>query len=133
MRRRRFHAGPALGIALALVIAATGCGGSGDKTAEKPAPPPANLGSPDGRVAITVDGEGFHPNRIAAFEGKPIKLAVTRTTNETCGTEIVFKTLDMKRELPLNETVEITITPAAKGEIAFACPMDMLKGSIVVQ
>jgi plastocyanin domain-containing protein len=29
--------------------------------------------------------------------------------------------------------VEVTLTPAEKGTITFACGMDMLKGSIVVQ
>jgi hypothetical protein len=122
----------ALGVVVAL--AASGCGhGAGDRSAEKPAPPPSNLGSSEGRVAITVDGEGFHPNRIAAHPGQPITLALTRTTNETCANQIVIASLGVTKDLPLNETVEVTVTPAEKGEIAFACGMNMLKGSIVVQ
>ena len=130
MRSMRFG----IPLAAALALFAAGCGGhGGDQSAEKPAPPPANLGSSEGRVAISVDGEGFHPNRIAAHPGQPITLAVTRTTNETCGTEIVIASLGVRKELPLNQTVEVTVTPSEKGEIAFACGMNMLKGSIVVQ
>ena len=38
----------------------------------------------------------------------------------------------LKRALPLNEPVVIEFTPA-KGEIAFACGMGMLHGTVLVQ
>lgn len=99
-------------------------------TGEAPAPAPA---AGEARVVqVTVDGQGFHPDRIAATAGEPVTLAITRTTDETCGTEIVMPALSIERKLPLNERVEITLTPQEKGEIAFACGMDMLKGTIVV-
>jgi Cu(I)/Ag(I) efflux system membrane fusion protein len=120
-------------LVVAVSAALAGCGGGEGDAARKPVPPPANLGSPEGTVAVTVDGEGFHPNLIAARAGHPITLAVTRTTNETCGTEIVIPSLGIERALPLHQTVEVTLTPAEKGTITFACGMDMLKGSIVVQ
>lgn len=99
-------------------------------TGEAPAPAPA---AGEARVVqVTVDGQGFHPDRIAAKAGEPVTLAITRTTDETCGTEIVMPAMSIERKLPLNEKVEITVTPQEKGEIAFACGMDMLKGTIVV-
>ncbi|MGH7724501.1 MAG: cupredoxin domain-containing protein [Candidatus Eiseniibacteriota bacterium] len=118
------------GLALALPILASlalslSCGpSSGTKT-------PA--ATSEQRVAMTVDGSGFHPDRIPARVGQPVTLAITRTTNETCGTEIVIPAEQIRKDLPLNQTVEVTITPAASGEIAFACGMDMLKGSIVAE
>jgi plastocyanin domain-containing protein len=100
------------------------------RSSEAPAPAPA---SGEARVVlVTVDGAGFHPARIPARVGEPVTLVVTRTTDETCGTEIVVPAMAIDRKLPLNEKVEITLTPKAKGEIAFACGMDMLKGTIVV-
>jgi plastocyanin domain-containing protein len=99
-------------------------------TGEAPAPAPA---AGEARVVqVTVDGQGFHPDRIEARAGEPVTLAITRTTDETCGTEIVMPAMSIERKLPLNEQVEITLTPQEKGEIAFACGMDMLKGTIVV-
>ena len=55
-----------------------------------------------------MDGQGFHPDRIPAHAGEPLTLVVTRTTDETCGTEILVPALGVDRMLPLNEKVEIT-------------------------
>jgi plastocyanin domain-containing protein len=56
-----------------------------------------------------------------------------RTTDETCGTDVVFPSLNITRPLPLNEPVVIEFTPAETGEIAFACGMNMLSGTVVVE
>jgi Cu+-exporting ATPase len=65
--------------------------------------------------------------------GIPARLTFLRTTDKTCGTEVVFPSLNTKRTLPLNEPVTIEFTPEKTGEIAFACGMNMLHGSVVVQ
>jgi P-type Cu+ transporter len=54
-------------------------------------------------------------------------------TDKRCGTEVVFPALNIKRALPLNEQVVIEFTPSKSGEFAFACGMDMLHGTVVVQ
>lgn len=46
---------------------------------------------------------------------------------------VVFESLDIRRDLPLNQPVPIEFTPPRTGEIAFACGMNMLKGSVVIQ
>lgn len=56
-----------------------------------------------------------------------------RTTDKTCGTEVVFPSLGIKRALPLNEAVIIEITPEKGGPIEFACGMNMLRRSVVVE
>ncbi len=124
-------------LTLALVLAAVaGCAKTPPaeqaeiRTGDAPAPAPA---AGEARVVqVTVDGQGFHPDRIEATAGEPVTLAITRTTDETCGTEIVMPAMNIEKKLPLNEKVEITVTPTEKGTIAFACGMDMLKGTIVV-
>ncbi len=131
----------ALGV---LVVAGSallpGCGGPASETKEpvgqtpgaaQEATPPA--ASADGRVVMTVDGAGFHPDRIHARVGQPITLSITRTTNETCGTEIVIPSERIRQDLPLNQTIEVTLTPDVAGEIQFACGMDMLKGTILAE
>ena len=70
---------------------------------------------------------------ICAQQPGEIRGVVTRTTDETCGTEIVMPAFAVNQKLPLNEPVEVVVTPTEPGTIAFACGMDMLKGSIVVQ
>jgi plastocyanin domain-containing protein len=127
--RPLFHLPLALACVMALGL--VGCGGT--PPAEEHAEAPAAIAVQEGVVEVTVDGAGFHPDRIAAKAGEPITLALTRTTDETCGTEIVIASLGIEQKLPLNERVEVTVTPGEKGEIAFACGMDMLKGAIVVE
>jgi RND family efflux transporter MFP subunit len=84
-----------------------------------------------GKIAVTE--KGYEPDKITLRAGIPARLTVVRTTDKTCGTEIVFPALNIKRALPLNQPVLIEFTPAKTGDIAFACGMNMLKGVVVVQ
>jgi plastocyanin domain-containing protein len=84
-------------------------------------------------VKIVVNEQGYEPTRITLRAGVPARLTFLRTTDKTCGTEVVFPSLNIKRALPLNEAVVIEMTPDKTGEIAFACGMKMLHGTLVVQ
>jgi plastocyanin domain-containing protein len=87
----------------------------------------------DGRPAleVKVDATGYHPDKLHAKAGKPVRLLVTRTTDDGCGQQLVVPSLHLKYELPLNQPVAIDVVMPEKGELAFACGMDMYKGSIV--
>jgi plastocyanin domain-containing protein len=87
----------------------------------------------DGRqeIAITVDAVGYHPAESHAKAGDPVRLVVTRTTDDGCGQELVVPSLKLKRELPLKQPVNIDLTMPAKGAVAFECGMGMMHGSIV--
>jgi plastocyanin domain-containing protein len=87
----------------------------------------------DGSISITVDGEGFHPASIKAPKGQKAKLVFTRTTDKTCGTEVVFPSLNIKKDLPLNQPTTVELEMPSSGQVAFACGMDMMKGSIIAQ
>ena len=82
---------------------------------------------------VTVSEKGFEPSKVTLRAGAPARITFLRTTDKTCGTEVVIPSLNIKRALPLNEPVVIEFTPATSGDIAFACGMDMLHGTIVVQ
>jgi RND family efflux transporter MFP subunit len=82
---------------------------------------------------ILVTDKGFEPDRVSLRAGSPARLTFVRTTDKTCGTEVAFPALNIKRALPLNEAVAIDFTPSKTGDIAFACGMNMLKGVVVVQ
>lgn len=84
-------------------------------------------------IQITVGESAFEPARVFLKAGVPARLTFLRVTDKTCGTEVVFPALNLERALPLNEPVTIELTPASAGEIAFACGMNMLKGTLVVQ
>jgi len=55
-----------------------------------------------------------------------------RTTDATCAKEVVFPSLNIRRELPLNTPVVIELTPSG-GEIGFVCGMNMFRGTIAAQ
>lgn len=82
---------------------------------------------------IAVTEKGFEPDKVSLRAGVHARLTFLRTTDKTCGTEVVFPSLNIKRALPLNEPVAIEFTPAKTGDLAFACGMNMLKGTVVVQ
>jgi cobalt-zinc-cadmium efflux system membrane fusion protein len=84
-------------------------------------------------VKIMVNEQGYEPAKVTLRAGVPARLTFLRTTDKTCGTEVVFPSLNIKRALPLNQPVQIELTPSTTGEIAFACGMNMLHGSVVVQ
>lgn len=87
----------------------------------------------DGAIKITVNGDGFTPAAIEVKKGEPVKLLLTRTDDKNCGSEVVFPSLNIKKELPVGQEVAVDITPNEAGEINFACGMNMMKGKIVVQ
>jgi RND family efflux transporter MFP subunit len=82
---------------------------------------------------ILVTEQGFEPPKVELRAGVAAQLTFIRTTDRTCGTEVVFPALRIRRALPLNQPVVIEFTPRQTGEVAFACGMGMLKGVVVVQ
>jgi plastocyanin domain-containing protein len=84
-------------------------------------------------VALTVKAEGFVPAKVKIRADRPVKLLVTRQVQRTCATEIVLKDYGIKKELPLNQPVEITFTPRGPGRIRFACAMDMIAGELLAE
>src|SRR5213595_3911558 len=70
--------------------------------APKAEAPPAPKAPPAyaSRVEVIVDESGFVPETIPAKAGKPLTLAITRKTEKTCATEILFAGQQGKTELP---------------------------------
>lgn len=92
--------------------------------------------TPQTKWDLKVDGDGFHPDDVAVPAGKPVSLVFTRTTDQTCATQVVIHTDDtntITKDLPLNQPVEVAATFGKAGKLAFACGMDMFHGTILVQ
>ena len=81
---------------------------------------------------ITVTDASFDPQRVTLKAGVPARLTFTRTSDKTCATAVVFPTLNIRRDLPLNQPVVIEFTPARAGDTTFACGVNMLKGVVAV-
>ena len=65
--------------------------------------------------------------------GRTVDLVFTRTAEDTCATEVVIPALKVRKPLPLGKAVVVTLPPQPAGEIAFACGMSMLRGTVVVR
>lgn len=97
--------------------------------ASEPASSPSGAAS----LSVKVDGSGYHPASVSAPAGKPVSLTITRTSDDGCGQQIVFPSLDIRRDLPLNRPVTVDFSMPASGSVEFTCGMAMLKGAIVAQ
>ena len=82
-------------------------------------------------VKVTVNRQGFSPSTINVEKGSPLTLVFYRATREGCGTEVMFPSLNIRRNLPLKRNVTVKFTPKETGEISFSCGMNMMKGKIV--
>jgi hypothetical protein len=87
---------------------------------------------PEGAIKVTVSGAGYEPSSIPVKKGQPVKLAFYRADVDNCGGEVVFVKQDIKKKLPVGETILVEFTPQDAGEIGFACGMDMMRGKLVV-
>ncbi|HEX8248361.1 MAG TPA: cupredoxin domain-containing protein [Pyrinomonadaceae bacterium] len=88
---------------------------------------------PEGAVKITVTKDGFAPEEITFKKGQPLKLAFYRADAENCGDQIVFKDLNIKRNLAVGEVVVIDVPTDSEKTLTFTCGMNMYKGQVVVQ
>ena len=84
-------------------------------------------------VDLTVTEKGFQPSTLDVGAGKAVTLKITRKTDDTCATKIVIASKKIKKDLPLNKTVTVELGKLEKGEIRFACGMDMITGIINVK
>lgn len=87
----------------------------------------------EGTQTIHV-GSDFSPTSIIAKAGEPIRLAFHRTDEPSCGDEVVFPDLGIRKSIPPNATtiVELPAQQSAR-TLQFTCGMDMMKGQLIVQ
>lgn len=84
-------------------------------------------------VELTVTKDGFVPAEVKVRSGEPIKLVITRKVERTCATEVVLDGTGIRKDLPLDQAVEIEFTPARAGQIKYACGMGMIGGVLLVE
>ena len=85
------------------------------------------------KARVEIDKNGYSPASIVLKKGFPAKITFLRKTDDTCATEVVFPDFKIRRELPLNRAVVISLKPTQSGEFAFMCGMDMHRGKLIVQ
>ena len=88
---------------------------------------------PKDAYKITVSKDGFVPGEVQLKKGNFTKLAFVRVDQENCADEIVFKSLNLRKKLPVGEVVIVELPKDFSGELNFACGMDMYKGKLTVE
>lgn len=83
-------------------------------------------------IEVLVNG-GYKPKSIKIKKGMTTKLIFKRTDPSTCLEEIYIPDFKVKQYLPLNKSVEITLTPKKEGIYQTHCGMGMFHGKIIVE
>jgi plastocyanin domain-containing protein len=86
-----------------------------------------------GDPKVMVDEKGFHPSSLELKKGGSGRVVFTRTSDDTCAKEVVFKELGIKKDLPLGTPVAIDIPTDKERTLTFTCGMGMFESQLIVQ
>ena len=83
-------------------------------------------------VTVTVNG-GYSPEVIVIPQGKTTQITFIRHDANSCLEEVVLGDFKIRKHLPLNQPVIVSITPQKTGEFGYSCGMNMFHGKIIVR
>ena len=83
------------------------------------------------RVTVTVRG-GYSPDVIRARQWVPLEVVFDRQESGDCTSRVVFPDLAVSAALPAYERTTVRLDPATAGEFGFACGMNMIHGTLIV-
>ena len=81
-------------------------------------------------AAISVSG-GYSPSVTKVPVGQPVTLTFTLTDPNPCLEELIIPDLKIKKDLPLNTPLALTLTLTRPGVYPFHCGMNMYHGKII--
>src|SRR5215475_6280708 len=84
------------------------------------------------RATVTVKG-GYSPEVLRVRQGVPVELTFDRQETGDCTSRVVFPDFKVSASLPAHQLTTIRLDPAEAGEFAFACGMNMIHGSLLVE
>ena len=83
-------------------------------------------------VRVTVKG-GYSPDLIRVSQGVPLRILFDRQESGECTSRVVFPDFAMNRALPAYATTAVELTPTKSGRFGFACGMNMVHGTLLVE
>ena len=83
-------------------------------------------------VEVLVKG-GYSPSLIRVRQGVPLRLVFDRQDNSDCTSRVVFPDFAVSRSLGAFAKTAVELMPAQSGEFGFACGMNMLHGTLIVE
>ncbi|WP_436494307.1 heavy metal translocating P-type ATPase [Actinokineospora sp. HUAS TT18] len=83
------------------------------------------------RVEITVRG-GYQPDIIRVRQNVPLELVFNRQESGDCTAHVVIPDLGVNAALPAFARTTVRVDPTRAGTFGFACGMNMIHGTLVV-
>lgn len=87
--------------------------------------------APVQKLTVVVDN-GFSPEALTVKAGRPVQITFV-TKHRGCASEVIFEGMKLAKPLKDGTKTVVTFTPKKAGTIAYACPMKMMKGRIIVK
>jgi len=84
-------------------------------------------------LIIEVKDGGYTPARIEVNSAQPIRLAFMRKDPSSCAEYLLFDTLGIHEQLPLNQVKEFDLGKLKPGNYPFSCQMHMYVGELIVK
>ncbi len=84
------------------------------------------------RVEVTVRG-GYSPDLIRVRQGVPVELTFDRQESGDCTSRVMFADLQLSAALPAYERTTVRFRPGEAGSFGFACGMNMIHGTLLVE
>ncbi|MEV0170660.1 heavy metal translocating P-type ATPase [Streptomyces sp. NPDC050803] len=84
------------------------------------------------RVEVTVRG-GYSPDVIKVRQGTPVELVFDRQEAGECTSRVVFPDLKVGAGLPAHTRTTVRLSPDRPGSFGFACGMNMIHGTLLVE
>jgi len=81
---------------------------------------------------VVVRG-GYSPDVIRARTGLPLRIVFDRQEDGECSSRVVFTDLALSRFLAPFEETTVEFTPTRPGSYGFACGMNMIHGTVLVE
>ena len=91
----------------------------------------AELGEGVQKIAVTVKG-GYSPELIHVRQGVPLEIEFDRQESGECTNRVVFADLGVSAGLPAHTKTTVRLRPDRAGTFGFACGMNMVHGTLVV-
>ena len=91
----------------------------------------AELGDGVQKIAVTVRG-GYSPELIHVRQGVPLEIEFDRQESGECTNRVVFADLGVNAGLPAYTKTTVRLRPDRAGTFGFACGMNMIHGTLVV-
>jgi P-type Cu+ transporter len=83
-------------------------------------------------VRVVVRG-GYSPDVIRARTGLPLRIVFDRQEDGDCSSRVVFTDLALSRFLAPFAQTTVVFTPTRPGSYGFACGMNMIHGTVLVE